>query len=489
MRLEYKDFKKILNIGIGLSTEKDQNRLLASILENGMRITNCDASTLYLYEDNQLIFKIMKTLSMGVSRGVSGEPIDDIPPVPMKEENVCAFTAIHREIVNIPDVYNSDRFDFSGPRQYDALTGYHTQSQLVIPLENSENDLIGVLQLINALDDAGNIIPFDEQYDIIIRSLGSMAAIELTNLNYVETLKTQLYSFVEALTTALDERTPYNASHTRNVAKYAILLADYITRMHEAGICEETFDSERKEKLQLAALVHDIGKMVVPLSVMNRATRLDHELAAVDARFDLLKALYEIDLLRGRITEAAYQEAMEELVSDLAFIHEIDSLGFLSDENCERVHRIAAKQHTGENGAVIPYLTEHETECLSIRRGTLTAKDREAMENHVVMTEKILSKVHFNKSYTMVPKWASSHHEFLNGTGYPKHLTAENLDLETRILTVVDVYDALTASDRPYKKPMTRQKAFVILKSMAEEGKMELRLVEWLSEALEEIEE
>ena len=170
MRLEYEDFKKILNIGINLSTGRDRNKILASILESGMEITNCDASTLYLYENDQLSFKIMKTLSMGISRGVDGEAITDIPPVAMKEENVCAYTAIHREIVNIPDVYDSDRFDFSGPKQYDSLTGYHTKSQLVIPLENNENDLIGVLQLINAMDEDGNVIPFDKQYDIIIRS-------------------------------------------------------------------------------------------------------------------------------------------------------------------------------------------------------------------------------------------------------------------------------------------------------------------------------
>ena len=233
MYLEYEDLKKILNIGIRLSTDKDRNHILASILESGMEITNCDASTLYLYEDGRLTFKIMKTLSLGISRGVDGEPITDMPSVPMKEENVCAYTAIRREIVNIPDVYDSDRFDFSGPKQYDALTGYHTGSQLVIPLENNENELIGVLQLINAMDLDGKVIPFSKQYNIIIQSLGSMAAIELTNLTYAEELKAQLYSFVEALTTVLDERTPYNASHTRNVAKYAGILADYISKLHE----------------------------------------------------------------------------------------------------------------------------------------------------------------------------------------------------------------------------------------------------------------
>ncbi len=208
MRLEYKDFERILNIGIDLCTQKDPNRLLESILENGMKITHCDASTLYLYENNQLVFKIMKTLSMGISRGADGESIEDIPPVPMKEGNVCAYTAIHREIVNIPDVYDSDRFDFSGPKKYDALTGYHTRSQLVIPIENNENELLGVLQLINAMDENGNVIPFDRQYDLIIRSLASMAAIELTNLSYVEELKIQLRSFVEAFEKAIDERTP-----------------------------------------------------------------------------------------------------------------------------------------------------------------------------------------------------------------------------------------------------------------------------------------
>lgn len=484
MYLKYGDFKKILNIGIELSTEKDRNKILASILENGMEITNCDASTLYLYENEKLTFKIMKTLSMGVSRGVEGEAIDDMPPVPLKEENVCAYTAIHREIVNIPDVYNSSRFDFSGPKRYDSLTGYFTKSMLVIPLENNENELLGVLQLINAMDQEKNVISFDEQYDLIIRSLGSMAAIELTNLSHMEELKAQMYSFVEALTTVLDERTPYNASHTRNVEMYAGLLADYISELHQKGECEEYFDQNRKEKLQLAALLHDIGKIVIPLSVMNRATRLDKDIEKVDQRFKLLKALYEVDMLRGRMDEETYKSIIEELETDLAFIHKIDSMGFLDDENYERVCALKKKHHVGEDGAITRYITDQEAKYLSIRRGTLTEEDRIEMENHVVATEKILSKVRFNKNYAVVPKWAAAHHELLNGSGYPKHLMGEELDLETRILTVADVYDALTASDRPYKDPIPREKAINILKDMAEEGKIELRLVEWLAQAL-----
>lgn len=483
MRLEYEDFKKILNIGINLSTGRDRNEILASILESGMEITNCDASTLYLYENDQLTFKIMKTLSMGVSRGVDGEAITDMPPVAMKEGNVCAYTAIHREIVNIPDVYDSDRFDFSGPKKYDALTGYHTKSQLVIPLENNENELIGVLQLINAMDEEGNVIPFDRQYHIIIRSLGSMAAIELTNLTYMEELKAQLYSFVEALTTVLDERSPYNASHTRNVAKYSQILADYITELHRKGLCDEFFDQERKEKLLLAALLHDIGKIVVPLGVMDKATRLGDELSKVEERFKLLESLYEVDMLRGRITEEEYERQIADLKSELEFIHKIDTVGFLDKENYERVCRLSMKKHIKENGEVTKYITDKEKSCLSIRQGTLTLEEREIMKNHVVVTEKILSKVRFNKNFAIVPKWAASHHEFLNGTGYPKQLTAEELDLETRILTVADIYDALTAI-RPYKTAIPDDKSMSMLRSMAEEGKIDSQIVGWLSEAL-----
>lgn len=483
MHLQYEDFEKIINIGISLSTEKDRNRLLMAILDNGMEITNCDASTLYLYEDDKLVFKFMRTLSKGINRGME-EPIEDLPPVPMKEENVCSYAAIHREVVNIPDVYASSRFDFSGPRQYDSLTGYRTQSQLVVPLENNENELIGVLQLINAADESGNVIAFDEQYELIIRSLGAMAAIELTNLSYVEALKTQIYSFVEALTTALEERTPYNALHTRNVERYASLLADHINALHNQGMCEEYFEPGRKEQLMLAALIHDIGKMVIPLSIMNKATRLDQEIGRVDDRFKLLRTLYEVDMLRGRITQAEYEQKEAELREELAFIHEIDTVGYVDDDAYAHIQQLAEKQHVSADGTVLPYLTEREVSCLSIRSGTLTTEERKEMENHVVMTSKILDKVKFYPGFSMVPKWVGSHHEYLDGSGYPNHLAGEELDFETRLLTVVDIYDALAATDRPYKKPIPRQKAIEILRGMAEKGKVDLRLVEWLDEAL-----
>lgn len=484
MQLHYEDFEKILNIGIRLSTETDRTRMLAAILESGMGITNCDGATLYLNEEKGLSFKLMKTLSKGIDRGTNGDVIDDIPPVPMEEQNVCSYAAIHREVVNIPDVYDSSRFDFSGPRHYDNLNGYRTKSLLVVPVENNEHELIGVLQLINAMDEAGNVIAFDRQYEIIIRSLGSMAAIELTNLSYMEALKTQIYSFAEALTTAMEGRTPYNALHTRNVGRYVNLLADHINQLHEMGQCEEYIGAADKEQLMLAALVHDIGKMVVPLSIMNKATRLEADMEKIEERFKLIKALYKIDLLEGSLTGQAYETMVAELDTELEFIRRIDMSDYVDDEAYAHVSELAKKKHVGKDGEELPFLTEREVACLSIRSGTLTAEEREEMENHVVMTSRILEKVQFYPGFSMVPKWVGAHHEYLDGTGYPNHLKGDELDFETRLLTVVDIYDALAATDRPYKKPIPREKALDILRDMAQKGKVDGRLVEWFGQAL-----
>ena len=484
MALTVQDFKDILNVGIQLTVEKDGNKLLNTIVDKGMQITNCDASTLYLYEDDVLKFRIMRTISQNVCRGVDGEPITDIPPVPFKEENVCAYTAIHRKVVNIEDVYHSEEFDFSGPKRYDAMTGFRTQSMLVIPVENNTGDLIGVLQMMNAQDENGIVIPFDPQYEIIIRSLGSLAAIELSNIQYVEEIKEQLHSFVEAMATAIDERTPYNGSPTRKVAEYATILAKKINEKYEAGECEEAFDEERLEKLQLAALLHDIGKMIVPRSVMNRATRMDRDMAALEDRLALLTCYYEIDALKGKITTEEYEEKAALLKDILEFVHRIDNVGFLQQEDFDRVQEIAKMYYEKEDGERVYYITERERVCLSVRKGTLTDEDRAIMESHVTMTAKILSKVHFNKNYIDVPRWAAEHHEYLNGSGYPNHINGEQLDTETRILAIADIYDALTASDRPYKPPMPKAKACAILHSMVEEGKLEGRFVDWLEEAV-----
>ena len=485
--LSERNLRDVVRLGIELSAEKDKNRLFEKLLGTAMEITGCDAGTLYLFKDGLLHFKVMKTLSQGVSRGEKGETID-LPPVALREENVCAFAAIRRELVNIPDVYTSDRFDFSGPKRYDSLTGYRTGSMLVIPLEDQEIGLIGVLQLINKEDESGTVIPFTPEDEFILQSLGSMTAVSLSNMLFVGEIKSQMFSFVQAFATAVDERTPYNGTHTRKVTIYAGLVAAEINRLHAKGKTDDYFDEARREQLVLAAALHDIGKMIVPLKVMNKATRLDEGLETVRQRFRLLDAYLERDTLAGRFSPEEGARLRAELKADLALIVEKDGAGFLPDDALESLSAIAAKRYEAPDGTVVPYLTEGEAVCMLIRKGTLSDEERRIMESHVVMTDKILSKVRFSPKYAQARHFAATHHELLNGRGYPDHLTAEDLPLESRILTVVDVFDALTCTDRPYKKPIPRPKAFAILRDMAQNGQIEERLVDYLESALEDVE-
>ena len=195
--------KVVLDISIALSAEKDRNKLFNMIISKSMEITGCDAGTLYVLDGGNLRFRIMKTLSQNVDRGGDGEPID-IPPVKMTETNICAYSAIHKEVMNIPDVYDTDRFDFTGPKNYDAMTGYHTGSMMAVPLVDADSRVVGVLQLINALDDAGSIIPFDDENEEIVMALSSQAAIAISNMRYRDELQEQMWSFTEAMAAAID---------------------------------------------------------------------------------------------------------------------------------------------------------------------------------------------------------------------------------------------------------------------------------------------
>lgn len=480
------DFLSILDIGIAVAGEKDRNKLLDMIIDKGMELTNCDAGTLYILKDQKLHFKIMKTISQGVDKGRNGEVIE-IPAVPLREENICAYTAIHKKPLNIEDVYYSDEFDFSGPKNYDKMTGYRTQSMLTIPLIGLNDDVLGVLQMMNAKDAEGMVIPFEKSLEHIVFSLSSQASIAVCNMQYMDEIKDTLWSFTEAMTEAIDARTPYNASHTRNVGKYATMLADYINELYEKGEETEYFTEDRKEQLKMGAMLHDIGKMIVPTKVMNKATRLGDDYDKVIQRLNYYLAKYEIMQLKGLLSEEEYKEKEGEIQKALFVVEKVDGAGFVDDELSASLEEILAftyKDLTVENSEEVPVFTEEEKDCLRVKKGTLTNAEREIMESHVEMTERILSKVHFHSFYKEAPVFASQHHECLNGKGYPHKLTEADLSIESRILAVADICDALLATDRPYKKPMPKEKAFFILEDMAKMGNIDGKIVGYLKECI-----
>ncbi len=477
MRFTEKQYIDILDIGIKLSIEKDYNRIFELIIEKAMDITHSDGGTLYMVENDALRFQIMRTVSLQIYRGGRGEHIE-LPPVPLKEENVCAYAALHKEVINIQDVYHSDKFDFSGPKNYDAMTGYRTVSMLVLPLMNHESEVIGVLQLINAQDENDQIVAYDSDYERIILSLASQAALSLSNMSYIQEIKDILYSFAETMSTIVDNRTPYNGNHTRNVVKYTTGFVDYLNVAHEGGCYQEMFDKNRKEQLVLAASLHDIGKMTIPRTVMNKKSRLARNMGKIRSRYELLRCYFCIDYYEKRIGKEQYEASCKELDAAEALIERLNGAGFVTDEDIAQVEKLAMRSYQKKDGERICYLTPYERDCLSIRRGTLTDEERRIMESHVRITGEILSNVSFNRNFRNVPLWAGAHHEFLNGEGYPNHLTAEHMPAEIRILTIIDIFDALTARDRPYKSEMSLQVAFDILHSMVSEGKLDGQLVD-----------
>ncbi len=467
------DMRRILQVCVALSAERDREALLSGILDAAMDLAGCDAGTLYLLDDGGLRFCRMVTRSMGVRRGGPGEAIT-LPPVPLEPQYASAWAALHGEVINVGDIRTDTQFDFSGSLRYDAMTGYQTQSILVAPMTNDRGELIGVMQLINALSPEGRPIPFSPESEQLVLAVASLSAISITNMQYAEQITGLLDSLIGALSQAIDERSHYNANHTRNMARYGEAFLNYLERIGHPW----AFDRDRRRTFLMSVWLHDVGKLVVPLEVMDKESRLGPALPRVKERLRVIGLLNELARLKGEIgaEDAARRET--ELAEAAGLIEKVNTAGFLPDELLARVDALAEKTYRDETGALLPWLTEEEHTALSVRKGTLTEAERRVMESHAAVTGRILSQVTFPKQYAETPRWAAAHHEQLNGRGYPGGLTAEEIPPEVRLLTILDVFEALTARDRPYKPAMPPEKALSILHEMVEEGALDGGLLE-----------
>ncbi len=472
-----KEINKIMRVGVLLSSERDLNRLLDQVLICAMEVSHCDAGTLYLLQDNMLHFKIMRNHTLKSYSGGDGST-PDLPPVPLRRENVCALAFLEDRTIRIEDVYTSKEADFSGPVRYDAITGYHTQSMLVVPMRNREGEKIGIVQLLNCLDENGNVTEFPEEMVLMVEWVASQSAISIQNVRYVQAIKGLFQSFVRVMSSAVDERTPYNGSHTRHMAAYGDKFIDYLNHAAARAGKTEPFSPARREELLMSVWLHDIGKLITPLEVMNKEARLlPEQHTAFLHRMEVIRLRGEIDRLTGRITQEE-QEALAQKTYDAEkLIEKINGAGFLPDDMLAAVDELAARTYLDAEGNRRPWITREEHTMLSIRKGTLSDEERRIMEDHVVVTDKLLSQIRFSNDLSHVREWAGSHHELLNGTGYPRHLKGEQVPMEVRIITILDIFDALTADDRPYKPGMPVEKALSILDSMAnKEGKLDPEL-------------
>ncbi len=465
------NLERILEITESITKEKDYTKLLTRILEDGMEISNADGGTLYLLDEDKLNFFFMITKSKGIKKGGLNEKIE-LPPVDINSQSVASYSARTKKIVNVSDVYKDSIFNWEGPKKYDKLNNYHTESVLVLPLLDRDSNVLGVMQLINATEN-DKIIPFSKEVERIIYSLSSLSSVLLNNMRLYENIKELLDSFVSAMVKAIESRTPYNAFHTINVANIASSFVDYINEKNYYFISKD-----KKEELVLACMLHDVGKLIVPLEILNKAKRFEGSIDMMNLRYELIDSCIKNNYLENKYTKDEYEKEKSYLDKIITFINRLNDSSFLSDDDLNFINEIKDKKYDTPYGE-LEILKDNELECALIRRGTLTQAERLEIEKHVVYTNEILKEIKFGKKYSNVKNIAASHHEYLNGTGYPNKLKDSDLSILVRIITIVDIYESLVSTDRPYKKPMPNERALSILNEMAnKEGKLDKRLVE-----------
>jgi len=488
--------KELVKIGMALSAEKNLDRLLEMIVSEARRYTNADGGTLYIRSDDHrsLEFTIIQSDSLDLRMGGTGGRIH-WKPVPLFTEsgaenhaNVCAYCALKGEAINIADVYDAEGFDFQGTREFDSSTGYRSRSMLLVPLRDHEDEVIGVLQLLNCRSrTTGEVTPFPSQDILDATSLASQAAIAVTNMRLIRELENLLNSFLRAIAAAIDEKSPYTSGHVERVAELTEKLARGVDASSAAVFADERYSEDELKEIKMAAWMHDIGKITTPEYVMDKATKLEtifDRIELVRLRAEIVKRDLEIARLRqGGTSNDDPPPETREIERELAFVEKSNIGGeFMDDESIDRLREISGTA-LAVNGTRVPFLNDDELKNLCIRKGTLTPEEREVINNHVRLTIKMLEKLPFPRKLRQVPVFAGMHHEKLDGSGYPRGLTGDDIPIPARILAIVDVFEALTAPDRPYKPGKMLSESVRILEFMARDGHLDRDLCDLLIES------
>jgi HD-GYP domain-containing protein (c-di-GMP phosphodiesterase class II) len=544
-------YRRLIELGIALSVERDHNRLLEKILLGAKELTNADGGTLYLVseDDRELRFAIMRNDTMNIALGGTTGAAIPFAPIQLREadgtpnhSNVVAAAAITGNTINIADAYHVPGFDFSGPRAFDQRTGYRSQSFLTVPLKNHDTEVVGVLQLINARARDGTTIAFAEEIVPLIEALASQAAVALDNQMLIDQQRNLFRSVLKVFASAIDAKSPYTGGHCHRVPEATNMLARAADAAEEGPLAGFHLSEEEWYELEVAGGLHDCGKVTTREFVVDKATKLEtiyNRIHEIRTRFEIVKRDAEIDYLRGVMAggdelqlRAARDARLAELDDDFAFVAECNIGGeFMAPERIARLQRIAGitwrrtiddrlglsweeSARQPQTRAPLPavehlladrpsHIVEHdamplaadnpwgfvikppphkanlgEIYNLSIRYGTLTAEERYHINDHIVQTIIMLEALPYPKNLRRVPEWAGGHHEKMDGTGYPRGLKRDQMSIPARIMMIADIFEALTARDRPYKARKKLSECIDIMARMSREHHIDPDLFE-----------
>lgn len=480
-------------IGVSLSRERDINKLLESILLAAKKLTNADGGTLYLVSSDKqfLQFKIVRNDSLGIAwnaeeKDQASSPFTDIPLYINNQQNhhmIAAYSATTGLSVNIADAYlENEHFDFSGTKKFDEKTGYRSKSFLSIPMKDHEDNVIGVFQLINAVSSAGDVEAFTEEDQKFAESLASQAAVALTNRLLVHQLEKLFEATIQMINTAIDEKSPYTAGHCQRVPELTMMLAEAINEETDGPLASFTLSDKDRYELKIASLLHDCGKITTPVHIIDKSSKLEcifDRIALIDARFEAVRHQAEArkwhSIAEGNdpaVAEQAYQHTLAQLQQEQTRLKQINQGSQrLNEDDIQFVQGLAQRYHWQHDATQPhPFLTDNEVSNLLIRAGTLSDAERQIINRHAELTIKMLRQLPWPEHLKNVPEYAGGHHERYDGKGYPNGLNGQDMSIQARAMAIADIFEALTACDRPYKQPMHVSKALAVLDDMQKNG-------------------
>jgi len=520
----------VFRAGVTFTRERDINNILNTTLNTARKLTNSDGGTIYIVnevyadnpidpgeiEDRHLLFKSMQNETMGTN--LSGEDVMSMPPVPLDIDNqpnlnnVSAYCANTGKLLNFEDVYDAEGFDFSGTREYDKNSGYRSKSMLVIPLEDHENRIIGVLQLINRRGKDNQVFQFTKEDIELVQGVSFPASAAITTHRLIQEQQDLFNAFVTVLAQGLGEKSPHTFNHIRRVAALSEALSQSVSECGNGLYSNIEFNEDDMEEIRLAGWMHDIGKITTPEHIVGKQVKLQvvmDRFELIAERFNSKIKDYRIAMLEQQL--AAYQRGegeqvikdfqdqcqlqTETLFKQFEELYQANTGGeFMAGEKVDNVKllsELTVKQYVNINlvedhgynivkgislnRQPIPdqLLNEEERDLFLIQRGTLSDAERKIINDHADNSWRWLMALPFPRKQKRLPLYAGAHHEHLNGKGYPNQIPGEQMPIQARIIAIADVYEALLANDRPYKKPMKLSLALSILGDMVKNGALD----------------